>query len=675
VSYNATTFRDRDRKLQGVFAATRDITERKRYETALRENVELERAKRAAENATNAKSNFLAAMSHEIRTPMNAILGMSDMLADSPLDAEQMQYVEVFRRAGANLLELINDILDLSKIEGGHLELEHVGFDLETLVDEAVELILPKARAKGIVLMSHLTTGVVTRLAGDPGRLRQVLLNLVGNAVKFTEAGEVLLKVTNHESGRPGELTFTISDTGIGIPPDRLESIFDRFTQADSSITRRYGGTGLGLEISRKLVGYMGGTLTVTSVLGEGSTFQFNVQFDRGIPRAEKVPVDVTDFHGQRVLVIDDNATNCFILAETLKAWGLESVEFQSPQEGLASISAATEVDRPFSLALVDSEMPGMDGFETTARIKQLAPDLPVIMITSNVRLGDVRRRKEAGLCGYAAKPIRRADLLKLVIDAMSPPAGAVTRESESATEIAPIRPLRILIAEDSTDNRLLLKAYFKGSPHSLTFAGDGKIAVDRFMVETFDLILMDIQMPVMDGIAATRAIRAIEEKQGTAAIPIIALTANARTQDIEASREAGCNQHLSKPVSKHMLLNTVGKYGSNAGRADSRIVEADKFIAIEIPPGLEELVPAYLVARREEIPEMRALLGASSFAQLASLGHNMKGTGTSFGFPALTRIGASLEQSARRIDTEAVSIQLAELSNYLDRIQLFASL
>src|SRR5229473_6191475 len=325
-----------------------------------------------AQSLNLAKSAFVAAMSHEMRTPMNAILGMADMLWETPLNPEQRQYVEVLRRAGAGLLLLINDILDLSKIEAGHLQLERVEFNLEEVVDQAIELTAVKSRAKGIVLLSHFSPSVATSLMGDPARLRQVLINLLGNAVKFTGSGEVVLTTRNHESGKAGQIEFAVTDTGIGIPSDKLETIFDDFTQADASTTRKYGGTGLGLGISRRLVESMGGRLTAASSAGKGSTFRFTARLEPAPVNHRKVRIELGDFHGQRVLVIDDNATNRLILQETLSAWGLDSDAFGAPEEALAGLPEAMAGEQPYSLVLVDSCMPAMDGFQASAEIKRI---------------------------------------------------------------------------------------------------------------------------------------------------------------------------------------------------------------------------------------------------------------------------------------------------------------
>jgi PAS domain S-box-containing protein len=564
VSYNATTFYDRSQNLQGVFAAARDVTERKRIERALQENnAELERAKATAEKANLAKSDFLSNMSHEIRTPMNAILGMADMLWESQLDAEQRKYVEVFRLAGASLLVLINDILDLSKIEAGHLDMESIEFDLEEVVDRVIELTAVKAHAKGIRLASRLMPGLATALIGDPTRLRQVLINLLGNAIKFTESGEVVLAVQNHQSGKSGEIGFAVSDTGVGIPPEKLETIFNDFTQADASTTRKHGGTGLGLGISRRIVEAMGGRLTATSSAGEGSTFRFTAQFRPAPEKARNVRVAPEDLHGKRVLLIDDDETNSFILRETLQAWGLKSDSFRTPAEALARLPEEMAGEQPYSLVILDNCMPGMGGFEAAVEIRRIAWGLPIVMLSSDAKPGDVARRVEAGLSGYAVKPVARTNLLHLVCDAMSmrkfpesPPAGSIDH-----TEKKLVAPAKLLVAEDSSDNRLLVQVYLKGSPYQLTFEEDGKAAVEGFAVSDFDLILMDVRMPVMDGLAATRAIRALERVRGAVPVPIIALTANASLEDIEGSREAGCTAHLSKPISKLVLIGAIEKY------------------------------------------------------------------------------------------------------------------
>ena len=401
--------------------ALRYAMERGRMSNSLRE------ARAMAESATRAKSDFLATMSHEIRTPMNAILGMSDMLRESKLDAAQMRNVDVIRRAGSNLLVLINDILDLSKIEAGKIELEEIEFDLNDVVDQAIELTGVKTRSKGIALLSDLSPSVPLWLVGDPARLRQILINLLGNAAKFTDSGKIVLTVRNCESGQPGEIAFTVSDTGIGILPDKLESVFDSFSQAESSTASRYGGTGLGLNISKRLVEQMGGCLTVASRVGEGSTFRFHAQFRVAAPSARKTPSHPNDF-----------------------------------------------IDR------------------------------------------------------------------------------------RAVPKTQSLRPLRILVAEDSPDNSLLIQVYLAGSVHSLTFVEDGQAAVNRFSAEEFDLILMDQRMPVMDGLAATRAIRAIERDRGSTCLPVIALTANASAEDVATSREAGCTYHLSKPFSRHQLLGVM---------------------------------------------------------------------------------------------------------------------
>ncbi len=622
-----------------------------------------------------AKSAFVASMSHEIRTPMNAILGMADILWESPLNSDQKLYVEVFRRAGSGLLALINDVLDLSKIETGHLELERVPFDLEDVVDHAVELTAVKARAKGLDLLSHFAPDVPGAVMGDPTRLRQVLINLLGNAVKFTHSGEVVLTVRTCGPAGSGHLEFTVSDTGIGIPEDKLEAIFEDFIQGDASTARKYGGTGLGLGISRRLAIAMGGSLTVSSCVGKGSTFVFRVQLDPTPENGRRWPMTVESLCDKRVLLIDDNATNCFILQETLRVWGLKSDAFRRATEALAHLRGAMATERAYSLVMIDSHMPEMDGFAGAAEIRRIAQQIPIVMLSSDVRPGDISRRAEAGLSGYAVKPVTRANLLRLICEALTSPAAPTNPSppgrSDEEDRVKPVPPATILIAEDSEDNRLLLRVYLKDCPYQLSFEEDGRAVVERFARSEFDLILMDVQMPVMDGLTATRAIRALEQQRGAHPIPILALTADAGSQNIERSCGAGCNAHLSKPISKVELLRAIEKHRRRTPAAEGAQPAHREAIRIDVPAGLEEIAPGYLESRKREAPKMLELLAASDFARLTALAHNLKGTGAGYGFPDLSRLGAALEESAKKADEEALRKQILQLGEYLDQVRL----
>jgi PAS domain S-box-containing protein len=569
----ARPVRDASGEIVRWFITCTDIEDRKQAEAAILKvntgltarNERLQLESQRSEEANAAKSSFLATMSHEIRTPMNAILGMSDLLWDSKLDAEQRQYVEVFRRAGQTLLALINNILDLSKIEAGHFELENVPFDLEDLVDRSIELIGPKANAKGIALMSRITPDVQTNLLGDPTRLQQILVNLLGNAVKFTEAGEVLLTIAAGNSGKAGCLEIAVSDTGIGVPPEKLEMIFEDFAQADNSTTRRYGGTGLGLGICRRLIQCMGGHMAVESAVGEGSTFRFTINLEPGVDIKEVARRQLPDLHGQRILVIDNNATNRLILRETLTSWGLESFECSGAEDAIRAMVEANQDGGHFAMVILDVQMPGVDGFAAIPMLRHMEPEIPIVMLTSDDRPGDPARRRKAGVSGFAVKPVKRGDLLRLICTALGEPSKSTILPSVQSSKLlendAPLAALRILIADDSADNRMLLKAYLKQTRHALTFAEDGECAVDLFVANPYDLIFMDMQMPGMDGLAATRAIRAIERTKGRKATPIVAITANAMTQDLRDTQSAGCDAHLSKPISKDRLLSAIKQY------------------------------------------------------------------------------------------------------------------
>ncbi|WP_083811525.1 PAS domain-containing hybrid sensor histidine kinase/response regulator, partial [Asticcacaulis biprosthecium] len=497
VSYNATTFYDRDRTLQGVFAAARDVTERKRVESELRQ------AKAAAESASLTKSDFLASMSHEIRTPMNAIMGIADLLARTPLNEEQDKYVQIFRRAGDNLLNLINDILDLSKVEASQLELERTGFSLIGHLEKIMEMVAAKAQEKGLLLVCTIAPNVPPNIVGDAMRLRQVLLNLIGNAIKFTQSGQVSLYVDLDEADplQP-VLRFAITDTGIGIASQQLGPVFERFTQADSSTTRRFGGSGLGLTICKRLVELMGGRIWVESEIGEGSMFAFTI------------PLEIWD--------------------------------------------ATT---RPLATLI------------------------------------------EAGLH------------LKLL-------------------------PLRILLAEDSADNCVITMAYLEDTPYQVDVAETGAIACKMFESGRYDLVLMDRQMPVMDGLAATRAIRAWERDYRLKPIPIIALTASALKGDREMCLAAGCTDFLTKPIKQEVLLNAIKEHTlvDHPHLTDQSSQAPD--VPIKINPKVLALIPAYLLDCAKMVVSMHAALDKVDFTTVMFIAHNISGSGGGFGHQGITDIG-----------------------------------
>jgi len=508
---------------------------------------------------------------------MNAVLGMAELLSETELDPEQRRFLDVMNANSVALLDLINSILDLAKIESGRLQIEKTDFELTELIDKTIATFAVRAHSKGLELAARIAPGTPEHLTGDPHRLRQILVNLIGNALKFTELGEVVLVIENDpDSNQPGMLRFTVSDTGIGIPPDKIESIFTSFTQADSSTTRKYGGTGLGLSIAQRLTALMGGKIWLKSELDKGSEFIFTVPFGLASKVIAATSTALPDLAGYRVLIIDDNPINRLIARELVVSCGAVVSEAASGEEGLEAVRTAMERGRPIQMILLDMRMPGMDGLEVAIRIRtELCASEPLILMLSSDDLKpQLSRLKEAGLDAYLVKPISRRELFDAIARVLAKANSAtgakpIERITSSTADSADLPAASILVAEDSPDNRLLISAYLRRSPCLIQFAENGRLALELFKLNHYDLVLMDLQMPVMDGYASTRAIREWEHDQHASHTSIVALTASALSEDADRAREAGCDAHITKPIKKATLLEVIRRYNAREARVE----------------------------------------------------------------------------------------------------------
>jgi PAS domain S-box-containing protein len=667
----------------GRIAVARDVTQHKRSEEALR------LAREAAETANHAKSSFLARMSHEIRTPMNGVLGMAELLLETGLTGTQRKYAETVQRSGRNLLAIINDLLDFSKIEAGKLELEHVDMDLRRTIEDIVELLAERAHSKGLELACSIPGDLVTHVKGDPLRLGQILTNLLGNAIKFTEQGAVLIRVRSvGESAKNVTMRFEVTDTGVGISEQAQSCIFEEFSQADGSTTRKHEGSGLGLAISKQLVEMMGGNIHVKSSLGAGSTFWFTISFEKQATRrsdARAVPIGLLT--GVRALIVESSAIHRGILQAHMSNWEMSIRVAETPKQAIDLLVQATSRSVPYDIAIIDLGLPGIDAFELARSIRGRADigKLRLVMLTR--RHVDMRNAHDAGFNACLVKPVRQTVLYETLVNIMAGrPQEALAATAVTQPAAAAPTDVRgsILLVEDNLINQQVALGILQIQGYGVTLVSNGREALEAHAQGAFDLILMDCHMPEMDGFEATREIRRRERASKGKRVPILALTANAMARDREECLDAGMDDHLSKPFNMLALHDMLDRWMPQGGakhseaahlaaRATAKAAEVlDRQVLGELgkvltngkPELLVRVIQLYLTDSPKLIEKLQRAALVGDTAQIAASAHSLKSCSANVGATMLSRYCADIESSARRADTDEARGILAKIES-----------